>query len=140
MGRVMTEAIETGLLDSHLDRTRLDLSQRHRAVCDVLRDEPRITNVTEGSARRRAGGYFLWLEFPPGVDSEEFASYSLGEHGVRFMAGPRCDPFGPGDVPGLSMGRCARICFADVDRDVLVDATKAFVSAFRSYVDEKNTS
>lgn len=138
MGRVLTEAIETGLLDSYLDRTRLDLSRRYRAVCDVLRGEPRITNVTEESACRRAGGYFLWLEFPRGVDSKECASYCLREHGIRFMACPKCDPFGSGDMQGLSTDRCARICFADLDRDILVDASKAFVSAFRSYIDVTN--
>ena len=138
MGRVLTEAIETKLLDSYLDKTRSDLSQRYHAVCNVLRDEPRITNVTEEFACRRAGGYFLWLEFPRNVDARECASYCLKEHGIRFMAGPRCDPFGSSDMPGLSINQCARICFADVDRDVLVDASIAFVSAFRSYIDETN--
>ena len=102
----------------------------------MLKEEPRITILTQHSPVKRHGGYFIWVSFPPGVDSQDFFTYSMKEYGVRFMAGRKCDPFpsSEDDATGTSIQSCARLCFADLDRDELVKGTSEFLKAFRSYM------
>ncbi|KAL3799967.1 hypothetical protein HJC23_007440 [Cyclotella cryptica] len=138
MGRLMTQAIETGLLDQYLNKLNLDYSERYGLICNILEKEPRIEILTKHSPVKRKGGYFLWVQFPDEVDSEEFASYSLKEYGVRFMPGGRSDPFPLHDNPSrLLINSCARLCFADLDREKLVVATTTFVKAFQTFLQLK---
>ncbi|KAL7475116.1 hypothetical protein ACHAW6_001042 [Cyclotella cf. meneghiniana] len=139
MGRLMAHAIETGLLDEYLNKLNSNYSERYDLICSVLEKEPRIKILTEHSPVERRGGYFLWVQFPNEVDSDEFASYSLKEFGVRFMAGGRSDPFPQlEDNPSRSLiNSCARLCFADLDREKLVDATSTFVQAFQSFLQQE---
>lgn len=138
-GRLMTNAIESGLLDSYLNKLKMEYAQRCDLVCDLLKVEPRIVVLTHNSPIKRGGGYFLWVQFPFGVDSDALLAFSMNDYGVKFMPGSRCDPFAGEDDDNGSSGAlikcCARLCFADLDRDELVDATKAFIQAFRSFVD-----
>ncbi|EED87551.1 aminotransferase [Thalassiosira pseudonana CCMP1335] len=138
-GRLMTNAIESGLLDSYLNKLKMEYAQRCDLVCDLLKVEPRIVVLTHNSPIKRGGGYFLWVQFPFGVDSDALLAFCMNDYGVKFMPGSRCDPFAGEDDDNGSSGAlikcCARLCFADLDRDELVDATKAVIQAFRSFVD-----
>lgn len=134
VGRLMTQAIETGLLDQYLDKLLLEYSERCNLICALLEQEPMI-KVLKSSTSNRDGGYFVWVQFPPQIDSEQFALYSLKEHGVRFMAGTKSDPFHQDDNgTKSSIQSCARLCFADLDRDKLAQATAAFIESFRAFV------
>ena len=139
MGRIMTHAIESNLLDSYLDKLRVEYGERYELVCNLLKAEPRITVLSQKSPVKRQGGYFIWIQFPLGVNSEEFFAYSMEKYSVRFMSGGKCDPFPQGgevdDTTGASIRSCARLCFADLDRENLVSATKVFLEAFRSYME-----
>jgi DNA-binding transcriptional MocR family regulator len=131
---MMTHAIESNLLDGHLDKLKREYARRYRLMCDVLKGEPRIAVLTGHYPGKRRGGYFIWVEFPSVVTSDEFLTYSMENYGVRFMAGGRCDPFYGADPCGQRIRSCARLCFADLDRDELASATYAFVEAFRSFM------
>lgn len=133
-GRMMTHAIESNFLDAHLDKLKREYAQRYRLMCGVLKDEPRIAVLTGHYPGNRRGGYFIWVGFPSVVISDEFLTYSMENYGVRFMAGGRCDPFDEADPCGQHIRSCARLCFADLDRDELASATYAFVEAFRSFM------
>ena len=140
MGRIMTHAIESNLLDSYLDKLRVEYGERYRLVCDLLKTESRITILSEKSPVKRIGGYFNWIQFPSGVNSDNFFAFSMEKFSVRFMSGGKCDPFpqegsGVDDTTGASIRSCARLCFADLEREKLIDATKVFLQAFRSYMD-----
>jgi DNA-binding transcriptional MocR family regulator len=139
MGRLMAHAIETGMLDQYLDKLILEYSERYRLICKLLEVEPRINIITKQTASNREGGYFIWVQFPTDIDSEEFASYSLREHGVRFMAGNKSDPFDSlhENHTKQAIRSCARLCFADLDRDKLEQGVMAFVEAFRSFCDRQ---
>jgi 2-aminoadipate transaminase len=141
MGRLMAHAIETGMLDQYLDKLILEYSERCRLICNLLKQEPRINIITTQDASNREGGYFIWVQFPPYVDSEEFSSYCLQEHGVRFMTGNKADPFDSlrDNRTKQAIGSCARLCFADLDREKLEQGVVAFVEAFRSFCDQRQT-
>lgn len=141
MGRLMTQAIESGVLDSYLDGLRSEYSERYTLVCKMLQEESRIV-LSRYQSVQRYGGYFVWVQFPIGVNSDEFFSYSMENFGVRFMSGGRCDPFSlaGGHVSGLSVQSCARLCFADLDREELKNALRAFLDAFRSYMNVLNSN
>ena len=140
MGRLMTHAIETGLLDRYLDKLVLEYSERFSLICGILEKEPRIKVLTKHTTSGRQGGYFIWIQFPSDVDSEEFASYSLKEHGVRFMAGKSSDPFHHDNNTKVAISSCARLCFADLDREKLEQGAVAFIEAFQSFVDANQSS
>ena len=117
----------------------MEYSQRYELMCNILREEPRISILNDKSPIKRQGGYFVWIGFPSSVNTDDFVAYSLEKYGIRFMAGKKCDPFplsGDGDVSGSSIKSCARLCFADQDREDLVNATSTFVESFRSYTIE----
>ena len=42
MGRLMTQAIESNLLDSYLDKLKLEYAERYELVCNFLKEEHRI--------------------------------------------------------------------------------------------------
>jgi len=137
LGSMMTRAIESNLLDTHLDKLKLEYSQRYELMCNILREEPRISILNDKSPISRQGGYFVWIGFPSIVNTDDFVAYSLEKYGIRFMAGKRCDPFlltQEGDRSGSSIQSCARLCFADLDREDLASATSIFVESFRSYM------
>jgi len=135
MGEIMKQAIELGLLDSYLDKLKSEYSERYELVYNMLKEEPRLS-IAQNCQVRRQGGYFIWVQFPPGINSNEFLSYSIDKYEVKFMAGGRCDPFpsSKGGASGIAIRSCARLCFADLDRDNLVNATEAFLESFRSYM------
>ena len=102
-------------------------------MCNILREEPRISILNNKSPISRQGGYFVWIGFP----RNDFVAYSLEKYGIRFMAGKRCDPFlltQEGDMSSSFIQFCARLCFADLDREDLLNATATFVESFRSYM------
>ena len=137
LGSMMTRAIKSNLLDEHLDKLKLEYSQRYELMCNILREEPQISILNDKSPISRQGGYFVWIGFPSSVNTDDFVAYSLEKYGIRFMAGKRCDPFlltQEGDTSGSSIQSCARLCFADLDREDLVNATTTFVESFRSYM------
>lgn len=136
MGKMMYHAIESNLLDTYLDKLKLEYAERYELMCNILSEEPRISILTELSPVNRRGGYFIWIGFPSAVNSYDFSVYSLENYGIRFMAGEKCDPFtlGDDDKSGLRIRNCARLCYADLDREDLVSGTKVFVEAFRAYI------
>jgi 2-aminoadipate transaminase len=133
VGRMMTHAIESNLLDAYLDKLKHEYAERYELMCNILKDEPRIAVLTRRCPGKR-GGYFIWIEFPSVVNSAEFLTYSMLNYGVKFMAGGRCDPFTEADPCGSHIRSCARLCFADLDREELAPATSAFVESFRTFM------
>ncbi len=133
-GGMMTRAIESRLLDAFLERLRREYAERYDLMCNILNEESRIVLPTRDYPGGRRGGYFLWIQFPSVVDSDVFLRYSVQNFGVKFMAGGRCDPFDEADPCGRSIRSCARLCFADLDREELGPATSSLLEAFRSFM------
>ena len=81
--RVIAQYLESGAYDRHLRRVRatfaLQIEQMTAAVSEHF---PAGTRVT-----RPRGGFVLWVELPPGVDSLDLLDRALGE-GISISPGP----------------------------------------------------
>lgn len=76
------EFVASGGFDSALARVRDGLRERRDAMLEALEQE-----LPEGSTwNRPEGGYFLWVDFPAGVDSAALLEQAT-EAGVTFVKG-----------------------------------------------------
>jgi 2-aminoadipate transaminase len=74
--------LERGRLDTHLERVRAGLRERRDAMVAALRRE-----MPEGARwNEPEGGYFLWLELPPGVRADSLFARAA-ESGITFVEG-----------------------------------------------------
>src|SRR5690606_19148078 len=75
--------LERGGFDRHLRRLRRTLATQQAEYISVLADAfPRGTRVT-----RPAGGYFLWVELPPGGDALQLQRQA-SSFGISLAPGP----------------------------------------------------
>lgn len=131
----MRLALETRIADDVLKKLTIAYKRRAEKICTALSVESRIQIVN-----RPIGGYFIWIKFPSNVNSEQFLEFCNGR--VKFMLGVRCDIAG-GDIctdtntvaekhdrPFTSH---ARLCFADLDEDVLHQGVQLLIACFQEY-------
>jgi 2-aminoadipate transaminase len=107
------EFLNRGLLEPNLERVRAGLRARRDAMLAALERE------LEGRARwsRPAGGYFVWLELPEGVDARALLERAEAA-GVTF-------------VPGADFGgppNSLRLAFSFVDPDAVDDGVARLAS------------
>ncbi|RNF85123.1 PLP-dependent aminotransferase family protein [Montanilutibacter psychrotolerans] len=75
--------LEKGGFDRHLRRLRRTLADQQATFLELLtRHFPAGCRVT-----RPSGGYFVWVELPPGVDALELHRRALS-HGISIAPGP----------------------------------------------------
>ncbi len=123
-----TSTLAQLLVATFLEQHDLD---RHvstiRSVCRGRRDEmlravqdwlPR-----EVLASRPAGGLFLWLELPTGLDAREWLQRCLA-HGVAFVPGDAFFPNGGG-------GNAARLCFSGTREREIREGVRRMAEALR---------
>ena len=79
----IADYLQHGGYDRHLRRLRHALErQQGEMLASAARHFPASTRVT-----RPSGGYFLWFEFPEGVDSLQFLQLALAQ-GISLAPGP----------------------------------------------------
>ena len=129
----MRTALTSRIADDVLNMLRMDYRIRAEKLCYALSSEPRIQIVNQP-----LGGYFLWIKFPDNVNSEKFLKFCIGR--VKFMLGVRCDIAAPGSnvVDGEKDYQLftshARLCFADLDVDVLETGIAELIACFRQFI------
>jgi len=103
--RLLTGFLAGGHLDDHLATQRGEYRRRKEAMQDVLAE------LFDGQARWTdpEGGFFLWLTFDAGVDTEELFPVAL-EEGVAFIPGNAFSP-------GRRFPDALRLCFASTRPD-----------------------
>lgn len=77
--------LQLGLLHPHIQTLRRVFAARKATLCAALTefcpqcafDEPQ-------------GGYFVWVQLPRGIDSEQLLAEAVERHGVAFTPGARC--------------------------------------------------
>jgi DNA-binding transcriptional MocR family regulator len=80
---VMAQFLAHGQVEQHLRRLRRDLAARCEAMIDAITEEfPTGCRMTHP-----AGGFVLWVELPPGVDSLKLYQLAIGK-GVSIAPGP----------------------------------------------------
>jgi 2-aminoadipate transaminase len=124
---LLARLIETGAYDRHVAHV-CELYQRKR---DVLLAE--LTgNFPPGSGvrwTRPGGGLYVWLTFPPGVDTgaEGALLHAALREGVLYVPGKFCCP--PGADPQAS---ALRLCFAPVAVEQITEAVRRLARAARA--------
>jgi 2-aminoadipate transaminase len=97
------EYVSRGLLEPNLAHVVDLLKARRDAMRDALERE-----MPEGASwSRPEGGYFTWLDFPPGTETADVLARGE-EHGVTFVAGRDFFP------PGRGGESSARLAFSYV--------------------------
>jgi DNA-binding transcriptional MocR family regulator len=115
--------IELGLLQQHLHgHVRPTLAARCNALCAAIDAELAPLGC---SYRRPAGGYFVWLRLPPGVDAGALNDLAAARHGARFAPGPLC----------LGPASAARLSFAFYGKAELKEGVSRLAAALREALD-----
>ena len=79
---IMRSAIEKGLLHDQLEMLKQTYSRRKKALTGALRENlPDTVHFVEPD-----GGFFIWLEFPDGVDTAKMQA-AARDHKVGFLPG-----------------------------------------------------
>lgn len=145
---IMCRALQSRIADTFLKKLNAGYADRARKLCNILRKEERILLPNSCPT----GGYFLWIKFPPEVDTEDFLSFceqgDAADLEIRFRPGSKCDAFADymageeqiandiaSGVSTSSFQSHARLCFADLDEDNLLEGGRRLVQAFRMYMD-----
>ena len=100
------EYVSRGLLEPNLARVVGLLKERRDAMRDALEREM----PEDASWSRPEGGYFTWLDFPPGTETADVLARGE-EQGVTFVAGRDFFP------PGRGGESSARLAFSYVSPD-----------------------
>jgi 2-aminoadipate transaminase len=81
---VMRSAIENRLLENQMTQLKTAYSRRKEALANALRDNlPAAVRFVEPR-----GGFFIWLEFPDAVDTNQLLSIALQQN-VGFLPGTK---------------------------------------------------
>src|SRR4051812_2065326 len=105
------EFISRGRFEPNLERVRSLLGARRDAMLDAL-DHLELPEGTTWS--RPEGGYFLWIDFPDGIDAAELLERAT-DAGVTFVKG--ADFF----APGTGGASAARLAFSFVSPAEIAD-------------------
>ena len=118
MGAAMVRSmLELGLLPQYIGKLRGTFRSRAAALTQALeplREQGLGFHVPQG-------GYFVWVNLPPGVDSAALLDVAVRE-GVRFQPGNRFSP-------SHTQGGQARLCFAYYDEEGLREGARRLGTA-----------
>jgi 2-aminoadipate transaminase len=78
---IVNEFCRSGAIEQSIETVKQALSERSGALCEALERE-----LPDAGFTRPEGGYFLWVELPPGTDVAALASLAA-ERGVQIVKG-----------------------------------------------------
>ena len=109
---IVNEVIKEGLLAAHINHLKKVYTHRAKILCRKLREELPDTVLFQVPK----GGYFVWLEFPHGIDTND----------LRKTAQKQKIDFFPGSFFSPSQGLLShmRLCFAFYGDDRLVEGVR----------------
>jgi len=118
---IVHKAIDMGLQAEHLKAVQKELGERARTLAKALHEHlPKDCWFQEP-----AGGYFLWIRVPEGVDGESLAHHALINHKVKFLPGLRF---------GDSLKRYIRLSFSYYNAADLATGAQRLGEAIKTYV------
>jgi 2-aminoadipate transaminase len=78
---IVNQFCRSGALEASIETVKSALRERAHTLCDALRRE-----LPDAQFVAPEGGYFLWVELPPGTDVDALFSAAV-ERGVQFVKG-----------------------------------------------------
>lgn len=133
---IVIAVLQLDLLDPHIAHLRSVFMSRKATLCSALREL-----CPECAFVEPAGGYFVWLQLPHGVDAEQLLAEASARHGVAFTPGARCALPPPSSTSGATGDR-GDDDTAAADERKRGDDTKAMMSraarlSFAFYSDDE---
>jgi 2-aminoadipate transaminase len=123
--RIVLEFFTDGGLAPHLERvTKTYASNRDRMVAAVRRDLPGVTFAIP------QGGYYLWLRFPEGVDTDAVAARAH-DNGVSVIGGSAFFA-GEGAYPASEQRRYMRLAFSHATHPEIDEGVRRLAAAYLS--------
>jgi 2-aminoadipate transaminase len=119
--RVAAEVMRDGFLQRHLPTVRALYKSQRDAMLGALEREMKGLDVQWNTP---AGGMFLWVRLPPGMDAVELLPVAV-DNGVAFVPGA---PFFAGEADP----RCLRLSFVTATPEQIEAGTAALAQAIRS--------
>jgi DNA-binding transcriptional MocR family regulator len=122
----MTEMLESGDLQRHiLDQLQPAYRSRYRRMLKEIEEHLLPIGVTIPPRPQPdvAGGYFIWLDLPAGVEAKEVGRLALEEENVTLCHGDLFEVYG--DEASARFSQAIRLCFS------LEDENKFFEGIFR---------
>jgi len=111
---VIEVMMELGTLQEHMEKTKKALGDRAKVLVDAI--EKAGLKELGCSWQVPAGGYFIWVKLPEGVDSRELLALGMEKYKVTFL---------PGAAAGPSFVNTLRLSFSYYSaEDVGVGATR----------------
>ncbi|MFO8064761.1 MAG: PLP-dependent aminotransferase family protein [Spirochaetia bacterium] len=116
---LLTDAVENGELESHIERLRQAYRARRDAALSVLQSAEAERKQLRASAPK--GGYFVWAELTDGRSAQELLG-AAQKAGVGFVPGPRFSPTG-------RLSHCFRISFSYYDPEHVAEGARRLLTA-----------
>ncbi|KAK5091264.1 Valine--pyruvate aminotransferase [Lithohypha guttulata] len=129
------QMLTSGSFEEHLRGTLLpSYEKRYRRLMQSIQARLVPLGVTLPKLHEdTAGGYFIWLTLPSGLNAEEIRTAALEEENLTIMAGWQCQVQGD-DESGLDLSRNLRLSFAWEDFDALDDGVQRLAKVIGSKV------
>lgn len=115
-----------GLAQSHIKMMASHYKERMLSMCNILRENlPKECDFIEP-----AGGYFVWVKLPEGVDGNLFNEYCLEKYKICGIPGSRFSIEG-------QFSNYMRMSIAFHSKEVIAEAAKKFCEAVKSFCNIK---
>jgi 2-aminoadipate transaminase len=126
--RIFMELLRGNQIAHHIDMITAELRVHRDVMVAALADL-----IPESSVRVPQGGYFLWVRFPPEVDTDIVAGLAL-QQGVKTYPGRLCFPDEPRE-------NALRLCYSFSNPDQIREGIKrlavAYLAVRRGQMDEQ---
>ncbi|OWF50460.1 uncharacterized protein YER152C-like [Mizuhopecten yessoensis] len=120
--RVVSAALQTGLLSQHLTKLCSVYRERMNLLCQAL-----LKYLPAGCHfKQPKGGFFAWITLPDTVDGEALLSLANGKHKVNFITGQSTSPTG-------SFKNCIRLSISFADTNQIDAGVERLCKAIKEY-------
>lgn len=132
------QMIATGGLDDHITNVLLPAyAKRYRRMMQAIQARLFPLGVTVPQPDKEvAGGYFIWLTLPGGLDGEEIARRAKEEEELIVCPGTLCNVQGDEGNETMRFTHNIRLCFSYEDFDVLDDGVERLARVIKASMQE----
>ncbi|GAB1200236.1 hypothetical protein APSETT444_009606 [Aspergillus pseudonomiae] len=131
---IIAQLFPTGFIQTYVDQVlRPKYAERYYRLMSAVREHLLPLGVTLPSTSPEVvGGYFVWIQLPPPLQSDDIATVALQEYKVNVIAGNRFRVQGDPDTTRNSFDRGIRLCFAWDHEEKLAEGVRRLACAIRS--------
>jgi DNA-binding transcriptional MocR family regulator len=128
------QLLQSGSFSAHLHKTLIpSYASRYHKTLGAIQTHlfPLGVTIIKPSSEV-AGGYFLWLTLPEGLDAQKIARRAKAEEDLIVAEGALFKVQGDEEGPGMGFERDMRICYAWEDEDKLAEGIERLARIIKS--------